>query len=89
MGSGPVTRITSGDVIPLLSRIANIAQTVEVVHAAGGVDAALAILRQRRGTWFEPALAKFVLGWRRDRARWESLHRPDTIAAVVELPTEL
>jgi HD-GYP domain-containing protein (c-di-GMP phosphodiesterase class II) len=73
----------AGDAIPLLSRVANIAQTVEVVHAADGVDAALAIVRRRRGTWFDPALVDLVLGWKRDADWWRSVHSPDAIAAVV------
>ena len=74
----------AGDQIPLLSRIANIAQTVEVVHAADGVDAALSIVRQRRCTWFDPALADLILSWRGDRAWWRSVTSPDVIAAVVD-----
>jgi putative nucleotidyltransferase with HDIG domain len=74
----------AGDAIPLLSRVANIAQTLEVVGAANGIDAALAIVRQRRGTWFDPSLVKLVLTWRHDAAWWGSVHNPDSIAAVVD-----
>jgi HD-GYP domain-containing protein (c-di-GMP phosphodiesterase class II) len=74
----------AGDDIPLLSRIANIAQTVEVVHAADGVDAALSIVRQRRRTWFDPALADLILSWRNDRVWWQTVTSPDVIAAVVD-----
>jgi len=72
------------DAIPLLSRIANIAQTVEVVHAAGGVDAMVSIVRSRRGTWFDPVLADLVLSWSRDAEWWRSITSPDVIAAVVD-----
>ena len=74
----------AGEEIPLLSRIANIAQTVEVVHAAKGVDAALSIVRQRRRTWFDPALADLVVSWRRDASWWNTVTSPDVIAAVVD-----
>ena len=73
-----------GDAIPLLSRIANISQTVEVVHAEHGADAVTALIKRRRGTWFDPALVDLVVGWRRDSAWWSSVRSPDVIAAVVE-----
>jgi HD-GYP domain-containing protein (c-di-GMP phosphodiesterase class II) len=45
-----------GDEISLPSRLVNLADVVEVFHHAGGVDAAVAVARQRRGTQFDPAL---------------------------------
>jgi HD-GYP domain-containing protein (c-di-GMP phosphodiesterase class II) len=45
-----------GDDILLASRIVNLADVVEVFHRAGGVDAAVAVARARRGTQFDPAL---------------------------------
>ena len=50
-----------GDEIPLLSRILNLAQTVEVFRASEGADATRAMLRERRGRWFDPALTDRVL----------------------------
>ena len=72
----------SGNEIPLLARIANLAQTVEAFADRGGKRAALRVVRQRRGTWFDPALAEIVLRWRTDDAWW-SLLRTDVTAAVV------
>jgi HD-GYP domain-containing protein (c-di-GMP phosphodiesterase class II) len=71
-----------GEAIPLLSRIANIAQTVEVFHGAQGVGGVMRMLQARRGRWFDPALAKVVLAWGRDFAWWASL-------AATETPTSL
>ena len=62
-----------GETIPLLARIANIAQTVDVFYVAGGIDAALNVVRARRGRWFDPALADLVLRWKRDQEFWQSL----------------
>jgi HD-GYP domain-containing protein (c-di-GMP phosphodiesterase class II) len=79
----------AGDAIPLLARIANIAQTVELFFTEGGAESALRVVRQRRGTWFDPKLVDLVLGWRRDRAWWRTLEAPDLQALVVALePTE-
>lgn len=69
-----------GDEIPLFSRILNIAQTAEVFLAKGGSDAALAVLRERRGRWFDPALVDTVVGWRADGSWWSSVTAPDQMA---------
>ena len=63
----------SGDDIPLLARIANLSQTLEVFLSRGGPRAALAVARKRSGTWFDPALVKLVRGWKSDKAWWALL----------------
>jgi HD-GYP domain-containing protein (c-di-GMP phosphodiesterase class II) len=66
-----------GEEIPLLGRILCLAQTVEIFHAAGGVDAMWAVARRRRGHWFDPALVD-ALGAVRDDARfWGGLGTGD------------
>jgi HD-GYP domain-containing protein (c-di-GMP phosphodiesterase class II) len=45
-----------GDEILLPARLVNLADVVEVFHRAGGIDAAIAAARERRGTQFDPAL---------------------------------
>ena len=62
-----------GEEIPLLSRIALLAQTVEIFFASHGVDAAIRVARSRRGSWFDPKLVDRVRGWRDDAAWWEGL----------------
>jgi putative nucleotidyltransferase with HDIG domain len=68
--------------IPLLARIANLAQTVEAFHDRGGVDAAHRVVRERRGRWFDPTLARIVLEWSKDDPWW-ALLRGDVAGAVV------
>ena len=68
--------------IPLLARIANLAQTVEVFHDRGGVAAAHRVVRERSGRWFDPALARIVLDWSADDPWW-ALLRGDVAGAVV------
>ncbi|MEO8562349.1 MAG: HD domain-containing phosphohydrolase [bacterium] len=80
-GLGYAQGLAGGD-IPLLARIANIAQTVEAFHDRAGVDGAHRVVRERSGTWFDPALARVVLGWRRNDPWWELL-RGDVSGAVV------
>ena len=74
--------------IPLLARIANLAQTVDIFHGAQGVDATMAIVKDRRKTWFDPQLADFVLTWRNDAAWWTWLieSAPELEVVAMEPP---
>jgi HD-GYP domain-containing protein (c-di-GMP phosphodiesterase class II) len=80
-GRGYARGLAAGD-IPLLARIANIAQTVEAFHDRGGVAAAHRVVRERRGRWFDPTLARIVLEWSADDPWW-ALLRGDVAGAVV------
>jgi HD-GYP domain-containing protein (c-di-GMP phosphodiesterase class II) len=66
-----------GEEIPLAARILCLAQTVEVFHAAGGIDAARAVAQRRRDRWFDPALVDALLRSTRDGAFWAALAEPD------------
>ncbi|QNA99160.1 HD-GYP domain-containing protein [Massilia sp. Se16.2.3] len=46
----------AGSAIPVFARIALLAQVVDVFHTADGRAAALAEVRARAGSWFDPAL---------------------------------
>jgi HD-GYP domain-containing protein (c-di-GMP phosphodiesterase class II)/DNA-binding CsgD family transcriptional regulator len=50
----------SGEQILLPARVVNLADVVAVFHRAGGVDAAVAVARERRGTQFDPALVEVL-----------------------------
>ena len=62
-----------GDEIPLGGRILCLAQTVEIFHAARGVDAALRVASRRSGGWFDPRLVDALKRTRSDVAFWGSL----------------
>ena len=81
--------------IPLLARIANLAQTVDIFHGAHGVKAALTMVKDRRKSWFDPQLADVVLSWGGDGRWWNWLQdsapeievaslEPDTPRRVVQ-----
>jgi HD-GYP domain-containing protein (c-di-GMP phosphodiesterase class II) len=63
--------------IPLLGRILCLAQTVEIFHAARGVDGAYGVAARRRGRWFDPELVTALGTFRDDAAFWTSLAEPD------------
>ena len=50
----------AGDAIPIASRIAHLAEYVEVAHRAGGSEAAVELARQRSGKQFDPKLSGLV-----------------------------
>ena len=67
----------AGEEIPLAARILCLAQTVEVFHATGGLKAARAMAKRRRGRWFDPALVDAFLRFCGDRDFWAALEAPD------------
>jgi HD-GYP domain-containing protein (c-di-GMP phosphodiesterase class II) len=66
-----------GDEIPLLGRILCLAQTVEIFHAAGGIEGAYDVAGRRSGRWFDPALVDALGAFRDDDEFWASLGEPD------------
>lgn len=75
-----------GEQIPVASRVALLAQIVDVFHQAGGREAALQELRRRRGTWFEPALVDLFFDIAaRDDELWRGLTAPDLEQRVAAL----
>ena len=63
----------AGPAIPLYARIALMAQIIDVFHQEGGRGAALAEIRARSGTWFDPALVKCFEGIARCEEFWTIL----------------
>lgn len=74
-----------GEEIPILARIANLAQTVEIYASAHGVDEALAVARERSGSWFDPRLVRILEGWKSDVEWWAGLRAPDLEQRVVAM----
>ena len=57
-----------GDDVPIASRIAQLAEFVEVAHRVGGVEAAKALARERRGQAVRPRARRAALRPTRDDA---------------------
>ncbi|HEY4304155.1 MAG TPA: HD domain-containing phosphohydrolase [Gemmatimonadaceae bacterium] len=72
-----------GDEIPLLARIANLAQTLEATHDVHGPAVALRVAKERRGSWFDPKLVDIVDSWKNDAQWWRSLRAPDARERLV------
>jgi putative nucleotidyltransferase with HDIG domain len=78
----------SGETIPLLARIACLAQTVEIFHHAGGMREAAAVARRRAGRWFDPELVRVVESIASDDEPWRTLASGDAAGALAALEPE-
>ena len=65
-----------GDEISLVGRVLCIAQTTEVFWRHGGPSAAIAVARERRGTWFDPELVDALLPLEHDDEFWRAVATP-------------
>lgn len=86
-GGGYPKRLKT-DAIPLLSRICSVAQNLEVFASEDGRDAAIDVLRQRSGTWFDPNLVSAALSLHARGELWEccdSFEKRKAHQAVLDL----
>lgn len=74
--------------ISLLARIACLAQKVEVFFSAGGPRAAVEMARDRRGTWFDPAIVDAFDSFARDIAFWSRVSGADQREEVIRAEPE-
>ena len=80
----------SGDDVPLASRIAQLAEFVEVAHRVGGVEAAKDLARERGGKQFDPVLAErlcadgdLILSGLEEADSWQAVVAAEPALAVV------
>lgn len=79
-----------GEGISLFGRIGCLAQTVEAFFSGEGPMAAADIARERRGTWFDPAVVDAFLSAARESAFWNRLANAEVRDAALRLePDEL
>jgi putative nucleotidyltransferase with HDIG domain len=71
-----------GDDIPLISRIALLAQVADVFFMTGGAEVAMAEIAARRGSWFDPHLADLFAELGSDPGFWAELGAPDIEARL-------
>jgi len=75
-----------GEAIPVYSRIALMAQVVDVFHTESGREAAMKEVRARAGQWFDPRLVAAFEQVAASEAFWRTLGEPDIERAVTSLP---
>ncbi|MFB2553494.1 HD-GYP domain-containing protein [Ensifer soli] len=73
----------SGEQIPLFSRIALLAQVIDIFHISGGRKSALAEVKKREGDWFDPSLVKAFINVSERPDFWMSLASCEVEAIVL------
>jgi HD-GYP domain-containing protein (c-di-GMP phosphodiesterase class II) len=84
-GSGQPVQL-SGHAIPLYSRIALLAQIVDVFRTDAGPEAAIAEARRRSGSWFDPELVSALERVARKPGFWRDLASPTIEYKLLSLP---
>jgi HD-GYP domain-containing protein (c-di-GMP phosphodiesterase class II) len=74
-----------GEEIPLYSRIAQLAQMVDVLHAGFGPQGTREEVARRGGRWFDPRLADAFAVLARDPGFWNQLASDDLEQRVLEM----
>ena len=82
-GGGRPDRL-AGETIPLYARIALLAQIVDVFLQSGGRKAALKEVRERSGSWLDPALVAAFERLSADKGFWDELASPGLAARVLD-----
>lgn len=80
-GSGYPNR-WRGERIPLLSRIAGVAQHLDVFATEKGTNQAILALEERSGTWYDPELVKVAVSLHRQGKLWEGCLASDAEATT-------
>ena len=72
-----------GDEIPLLARILNISQTLEVYWRERSGDIAVQVVHERAKRWFDPRLAKAARSLHAQGALFKDLDRPEILQPML------
>jgi HD-GYP domain-containing protein (c-di-GMP phosphodiesterase class II) len=83
-GGGMPARLR-GAAIPIYSRIALMAQVIDVFHTGNGVEAAHREIQNRSGTWFDPQLVEAFERVADQPQFWETLRSDDLQRAIFGL----
>ena len=78
----------AGEAIPIYSRIALLAQVVDVFHTSGGPEAALEEIQARSGTWFEPRLVNALTAIGAEDPIWAALGADNVSVSEVVFAAE-
>ena len=62
--------------IPVIARIIGLAQVVEIFSSEEGAARAVTVVKQRKGSWFDPEIVGAFLSVANDEALWTSCRSP-------------
>ena len=75
----------AGQEIPILARILNVSQTLEIFASARGPAAAHQVLSQRSGIWFDPEVVRAAADLEATDPVWELLKTAEAREAVLHM----
>lgn len=78
-----------GEGIPLIARLALMAQVIDVFHTESGAEAALGEIEARSGAWFDPALVEAFGTAQTDPEFWAMLRSPELEPRVFSMKPAL
>jgi putative nucleotidyltransferase with HDIG domain len=73
----------AGDHIPLLSRIMNVSQTLEVFASEYDPEAAIRAVSQRSGKWFDPEMVNVARSLLKEEKLWQQMKSKDVRSLVM------
>ena len=74
-----------GNEIPLLARILNISQTMDVFAMRSDARSAVKAVSERSGRWFDPELARIVQSLEQDSELWQTAKETSARERVLEM----
>ncbi len=74
-----------GEEIPVLARIMNVSQTLEVFVSQRSPAEAVETVSERSGTWFDPEIARVVRSLENDEQLWAKARAEDARQQVLEM----
>jgi len=74
-----------GQEIPILARIMNVSQTLEVFASARGPAQAVRVVAERGGSWFDPEIVRIVTSLEHDEKLWERVQSENAREHVLEM----
>src|SRR5580700_7376996 len=74
-----------GQQIPILARIMNVSQTLEVFASARGPAQAVRVVAERGGSWFDPEIVRIVTSLEHDEKLWERVQSENAREHVLQM----
>jgi putative nucleotidyltransferase with HDIG domain len=74
-----------GEEIPLLARIMNVSQTMDVFATRSGPRSAVKAVSERSGRWFDPEIVRVVRLLEHDRELWQTVQGPSAREHVLQM----
>lgn len=74
-----------GSEIPHLAQIMNVSQTLEVFSSRSGPAAAIKVVRERSGTWFDPEIVRVARSLGSDQGFWQQVRATNAREFVLQM----